>query len=271
MATFNVSADYLKGGGSCCLIGDKVIPSPLGLPKEMSCKFVYDVIRVRGGKLQFLQQHMARLAKSLAAVGGGSLPPGLEGLLTDLVAQCQLADQNVKVLLSEDARTCFAYPIESFYPPEEYYTGGVKAKVISYVRDCPNAKVLNLPLKEQLSAAMAGGIYELLLQGQDGDITEGSRSNVFCIVGGALVTAPVGAVLPGITREHVLALCKEHGIVVREERLTVELMNSASALFITSTSNGILPICTLGWQDGTEHAYDVRDATLVSLMKSFFS
>src|SRR5574339_489044 len=64
--------------------------------------------------------------------------------------------------------------------------------------------------------AKVAGVFEAILV-RDGEVTEGSVSNVMIVDHRALVTAPEGPrILSGVTREVVLALAKQEGLDVQE-------------------------------------------------------
>ena len=68
-------------------------------------------------------------------------------------------------------------------------------------------------------------------------VTECAHSNVHILKDGALHTAPCdNLILPGITRAHILAICREKGIPVIEEPFTVEEMMNADEIFFSSAS-----------------------------------
>ena len=68
-------------------------------------------------------------------------------------------------------------------------------------------------------------------------VTECAHSNISILKDGVLQTAPTDElILPGITRKHLLALAKEHGMEVLEKPFSmVELMN-ADEIMVTSSS-----------------------------------
>jgi D-alanine transaminase len=71
-------------------------------------------------------------------------------------------------------------------------------------------------------------------------VSECSSSNLFAVIGGKLVTHPVGSkVLPGITRLVVLQCAEKLGIPVEERPLRAEEAIRADELFITSTTREI--------------------------------
>ena len=68
-------------------------------------------------------------------------------------------------------------------------------------------------------------------------VTECAHSNVHILKDGALRTAPCdNLILPGITRAHRIAQCREMGIPVIEEPFTVQEMMEADEVFFTSCS-----------------------------------
>jgi branched-chain amino acid aminotransferase len=52
-------------------------------------------------------------------------------------------------------------------------------------------------------------------------------------------------VLKGITREKILALCKESGYPFLEDNIPVNCLNQFNAVFLTGTSPKVLPIASI--------------------------
>ena len=68
-------------------------------------------------------------------------------------------------------------------------------------------------------------------------VTECAHSNVHILKDGVLRTAPCdNLILPGITRAHRIAQCREMGIPVVEEPFTVQELMAADEVFFTSAS-----------------------------------
>jgi len=59
-------------------------------------------------------------------------------------------------------------------------------------------------------------------------------SNVFVVMGGALVTSPRDVCLPGITRAEVLSVAHASGLHTREEPLPAHALPQAEEVFITT-------------------------------------
>jgi len=115
----------------------------------------------------------------------------------------------------------------------------------------PEAKVAAAYLGPMLARkrAIAAGADDVVLLDDQGFIAESPISNVFAVKGGVLWTPPLGRVLPGITRDAVLALALAEGIAVRESALTREAFASADEAFLSGTS---LPIAAIGTIDGRD-------------------
>lgn len=93
---------------------------------------------------------------------------------------------------------------------------------------------------------------EAILLNTQGELTEATRSNVFLVRGGTVLTPPLDAgLLAGVTRREVLEICKSEGISFREERLTPVDLETTDEVFITSTTKAIVPACRLGYWKGT--------------------
>ena len=98
-------------------------------------------------------------------------------------------------------------------------------------------KTINLlPAVIYTQRAEEAGCDETILHRGD-RVTECAHSNVHILKDGALKTAPCdNLILPGITRAHRIAQCREMGIPVIEEPFTVREMMEADEVFFTSAS-----------------------------------
>ena len=77
-------------------------------------------------------------------------------------------------------------------------------------------------------------------------VTECAHSNVHIIKNGVLQTAPLDElILPGIARKHILEICGEAGIPVREEPFTVQEMMEADEVFFSSSSAMTSRVCEI--------------------------
>jgi D-alanine transaminase len=81
---------------------------------------------------------------------------------------------------------------------------------------------------------------------RDGAVLEGTHSSVFAVIDGVVRTAPLSNyVLPGITREIVLSMCRQEEIIAREATITESEFRRAEEIFVTGTTTEILPVVRL--------------------------
>lgn len=95
---------------------------------------------------------------------------------------------------------------------------------------------------EQARAA-AEGADEVLCVTPGGLICEGTRSNIFLVQNGRLITpAADGPLLAGVMRGIVIERAREHGIPVVEEAVPMDTILGADEAFLTNAVRGILPL-----------------------------
>jgi len=89
-----------------------------------------------------------------------------------------------------------------------------------------------------LARAHEHGAGEALMPDTQGRLCEGTGSNVFAVIDGALLTPTLATgCLPGITRELVLEWSD-----AREVDIPVESLSSATEVFITSSTRDVQPV-----------------------------
>ena len=91
--------------------------------------------------------------------------------------------------------------------------------------------------------AIANGYAEGIALDTAGYVSEGSGENIFVVRDGKIHTPPLGAsVLPGITRDAILALARDNGIPVVETIVPREMLYIADEVFFSGTAAEITPI-----------------------------
>ena len=125
--------------------------------------------------------------------------------------------------------------------------------------------MMDQALRDATDAAIrAHDLYEVLLVDNGGQITEGSRSNVFFIKKGEVYTSPLHQVLPGVTRGKIIEIIKSKGIPIHEVPILASDIASFDAAFISGTSPKVLPISQVG-----ETKLDVNNPLLRQIMKLY--
>jgi branched-chain amino acid aminotransferase len=161
------------------------------------------------------------------------------------------------------------------YLGSEALEQGVDVCVSSWTRIAPNtlpsmAKTAGNYMNSQLikMEAIKGGYAEGIALGADGNLSEGSGENLFLVKDGKLLTPPlVSSILPGITRDTVLALARRLGIPVVEASLPRELLYVADEAFFTGTAAEITPIRSV---DKIVVGRGARGPVTEALQRAFF-
>jgi branched-chain amino acid aminotransferase len=136
------------------------------------------------------------------------------------------------------------------YLGKEAMEEGVDVRVSSWTRFAPNtlpalAKSTANYANSQLIKmdAVVDGYSEGIALDTSGFVSEGSGENLFLVRDGVLYTPTLTAsILPGITRDTVIALARDLGYTVRQEPIAREMLYLADELFFSGTAAEITPI-----------------------------
>ena len=136
------------------------------------------------------------------------------------------------------------------YLGEDAVQKGVDVCVSSWNRMAPNtfpamAKATGNYLNSMLikMEALVNGYTEGIALDNAGRVSEGSGENIFLVYHGRVLTPPLaGTILPGITRESVIALATDAGYTVVEQQIAREMLYIADEVFFTGTAAEITPV-----------------------------
>jgi len=223
---------------------------------------VYEVIPCYQGRLFRLSHHLQRLDNSLRAIRMTN-PMAHEQwsqVLEKLVAQRPEGDQSVYLQVTRGAAaernhtipqgiapTLFAMTNPLHIAPPAQQRQGVAAITLDDVRwKLCNIKAItllaNVLMREQ--ARDEGAVEAILIR--DGLAMEGAASNLFTVQDGVIITPPKGPfLLPGITRDLILELARHHRLPHREEAITLEQLQGANEIWLTSSTKEIMPVTQL--------------------------
>ena len=242
---------YFSRNGKILPIGEAEVPL---LNIEYSYGFgVYESIRVGNGVTYFLEEHIERLLGSARAI---SLEHPFSGefasrAIGELLAKNGAETCNVKILLiggraSEESELNILC-LNPLFPDKKMYRDGVACVTYEYERPFPHAKTLNM-LQSYLAyrTAKAAGAYDALLINRRGCITEGTRTNFFCIKDKTLFSPDEKDILPGVTRKVVLKVAADNGFTVEQKEIRPADLQEYDGAFLTSTSSKILPVRSIG-------------------------
>lgn len=219
---------------------------------------VYEVFLVYHRKIFRLQEHLERLNNSLTAIymDNPYSDSQWQELLIKLVMDSPADNQSLYLQITRgvserdhaidiaEKPTVFAM---SKPLPERDFSSGIKAIVADDIRWqlCYIKATTLLPsviLRHQ--ASLAGAREAILVK--DDSVTEGAASNVFIVIDGVVKTPPKdGRILPGITRDLVVELLNESGVVCQETNITRDELYTAEEIWVTSSTWEIVPVVML--------------------------
>jgi branched-subunit amino acid aminotransferase/4-amino-4-deoxychorismate lyase len=222
-------------------------------PALFSSFGVYESVEVVKGVPFHLRDHLSRLAESADMIEL-SLPYSIHdmaGWVNQLIRHngnqdCLLRIIALGVTQADDEALVAILPQPLARYPDSFYEDG--ASVITYegCRALPACKSLNT-LVNYLARrqAVRAGVHEAILC-SGGEMTEGSRSNIFAVCQNEIRTPPSDRVLSGITRDITARLALEAGYQVSEAALNLKDLSHFDEFFITSTSMHIIPVIRIG-------------------------
>lgn len=242
-----------------------------------------------GSAIFKLQEHVDRLFDSAHI-----------GMMTIPYEKKQVAEAIVETVRSNKLEACYIRPLVyvgygamGVYPGDNpiklaiaawkwgSYLGddalanGMRACVSSFTRHHVNVsmtrgKISGYYVNSILAKreAKANGYDEAILLDPEGYVSEGTGENIFIVRKGRMKTTPLTSILEGITRNAVIELAREQGVVVLEERFTRDEMYIADEVFVTGTAAELTPVREIDKRSiGTGKPGPVTAA----LQKRFFS
>jgi len=222
---------------------------------------VYEVIPIYERKAFLLEEHIARLGRSLVLTGikrpkkWNKIPE----IIDNLVERNLFDNQSVYLQITRGEDSVRNHIPDPKVEPTLFITSS-ELKVNPY-RLNPEIKGLAVKILEDprwdrcdikavtlLSNVIA--MREANIEGKDGvifcskgKITEGASSNVFAVFDNLVVTSPESnQILSGITRKHVLSLLSAKGIKVLEKDINLVDLYKAEEVWMTSSTQEIQPV-----------------------------
>lgn len=222
---------------------------------------IYEVIPMYGRKLFRAKHHLARLFRSLAAIGIPN-PHGEQewmGLVEKVTAAHPADDQLIYMQVTRGVAprshafpkqvtpTVFIMTNPLALPPAEAREQGVRCVSMEDVRwlrcEIKSTSLLGNVLGAQHAAE--NNATEAI-QFRDGYLTEGSSSNVWLVQQGKLVAPPKNnLILEGIRYGFMEELCAAGATSLESRRITREEVFAADEVLLTSASKEVLPVVSI--------------------------
>jgi branched-chain amino acid aminotransferase len=224
---------------------------------------VFEGIRVYGGKIFRLEEHLNRLYDSAKAIWL-TIPMEREELATvtrEAVRRSGIAEAYIRHLVTRgvgdlglDPRKCpkpsviIIVDTIKLWPEQVYETGlnVITAGTPIPQRESLSPRVKSLNYLAHIMAKVEGiqaGADEVLMLDSAGAVAEGSGQNVFLVKNGRLSTPPAYAgILKGVTRDVVIDLATAAGYPVEQTIINRYDLYTADEAFFTGTASEIVGI-----------------------------
>lgn len=227
---------------------------------------VYEVIGTHHGQLCFMKEHLRRLRNSAKAISL-NIPLTDEQMIEEIHKTVKAAgntESYIRIIVTRgvgemdiDPETCnnpnvliFVKSLQQY--PEENYKNGINVALVSVKRNSKESLNPGIKTGNYLNNVLAkmearkAGAADALMLNPTGQLTECTTSNFFFISGQRLMTPSLNCgILSGITREVVLRLARENGVLVEEGEWPPDVLQNAEEAFITGTVKMVMPVTHL--------------------------
>lgn len=219
---------------------------------------IYDVVPAYNGKPFRMDGHLARLERSLAAIGiqTGRSRSDWEALVLDMITRSGLGDCMVYIQVTRGvAKRDHAFPnnvvptvfcmVSPFKRPtaalREQGLSAVGMTDIRWLRcEIKSVSLLGNVLAKQY--AVDAGVDDVL-QFRDGYLSEGSAANIWVAKDGVLLAPPrSNLILEGIRYGLLEELAEQAGITFNARPISQQEVDEADELMLSSATKELLPI-----------------------------
>ncbi len=244
---------------------------------------VYEVVRTYGGKPFAIDEHLARLSRSLEAIELKA-PLAVEGLrlvIEEGVKRSGFAEAVIYLQITrgraprhrampKDAKptivmTVRELPVHAMKLPTEGITV-VTLPEFRWAR-CDIKSIALLPSVLAYQAARKAGANDAVFVEEDGTVNEATAGNIFLVQQGRVRTPPKSThILAGVTRDKILAASRGAGIETVEERIVKADLFVADEIFLTSTTSEVVPVVAV---DGKQIGVGKTGAVSAKIYEQF--
>lgn len=248
---------------------------------------VFEGIRVYGGRVFRLEEHLQRLWESARAISL-EVPLSrakLREKILETLRRNELRDAYIRLIVSRgkgdlglDPGKCSQAELIiitdkiSIYA-EELYEKGLEVIIASTRRNIPsalNCRIKSLNYLNNILAkieATQEEMPEAVMLNKDGYVAECTGDNIFIVKEEKLVTPPIWmGILKGITRDVVIELAQKEGIAVEENIFTPFALYNSDECFLTGTAAEVIPVTRV---DGRTIGEGVAGPVTKKLMEKF--
>ena len=223
---------------------------------------VWEGLRVYGGRVFKLEEHLDRLFASARAMAFERVPARDEvrrALFETLKANGMRDGAHVRLTLTRGEKVtsgmsprfnragpCLIVLAEWKQPV--YSERGIRLVTSAWRRNspqCVDSKIHHNNLINNILAkieADVAGADDALMLDLEGFVSETNATNVFLVRKGTLLTPEATSCLPGITRATVIELARAHALPLEVRRISLSEVYAADELFTTGTMGELSPV-----------------------------
>lgn len=228
---------------------------------------VFRTLRLHAGKPANWPRHHRKLQHDCAALG--MTCPESEVLLDDVAQLSSTGDGVLKIIMTRGAgQRGYAPPADAcqtrvvaIYPLPAPLSAPLDLHLcqihLSHQSRLAGVKHLNR-LENVLASAecQSAGKPEGLLQDEAGCVISGTRSNLFMVAEGRLLTPDLSCCgVAGVQRERVMDWARMHAIPCEVSRFSLEDVLGADGVFLVNSVFGICPVRSLADKVYEQHRY----------------
>ena len=254
---------------------------------------IWEGIRLTGGKLVFIEEHLNRLwqaAKATHINMAYSKDELIEIIyktleknnMTDGVHIRVMVTRGIKKTPSQDPRLTITGPNLVIIPEhkmadESSKKSGLKLFTSTIRRGSPDYldPKLNCHSKlhevQALVQAIEAGADEALMLDINGFVSTCNSTNFFMVKDGMVITSTDQYCMNGITRQKIIDLCVENNIPVVERNFSLYDVYDADECFVTGTFAGISPVISIDGRTIENKSNNEISASLSILYKKLIS
>ncbi len=223
---------------------------------------VWEGLRLYDGGIFLLNEHLERLVKSAKTLDFEEIPDKLEikksisrvlkvNNMKDRVHIRLTLTRGLKYTSGMDPKVNLGPPTLIILPEWKdpiYSSKGIDLVVSEVRRNSPlslpslihhNNLLNNILAKIESNKKNAD---DAIMLDYEGFVSETNATNIFMVKNNTVYTPFASYCLPGITRGHIISLCKSNGINVKEKNITVEEIKTSEEVFVTGTMGELTPV-----------------------------